>query len=128
MGSYTGEIDFSNKYITIWGQGGTLLDAAGGGRFFSGSGAGSWLVLHGVVLQNGAADSTTVSLGITFHTHYLLALSERFWPKELSQIFAPIPGGPHGIRGTIHASTVMTESAMSRNIALRAQMQQIVVM
>jgi hypothetical protein len=78
MGSYTGEIDFSNKYITIWGQGGTLLDAAGGGRFFAGSGAGSWLVLHGVVLQNGAADSM-VSLGITFHAHYLLASSERFY-------------------------------------------------
>jgi hypothetical protein len=45
MGSYTGEIGFSGKAITIWGQG-KLLDTAGGGRFFSGQ-VGS-LELHDV--------------------------------------------------------------------------------
>jgi hypothetical protein len=55
MGSYTSEISeisFSGKNITIWGQG-KVLDASGGGRFFNGNGAGSLLVLHDVVLQNG---------------------------------------------------------------------------
>jgi hypothetical protein len=54
MGSYSGEIDFGGKAITIWGQG-KFLDAAGGGRFFSGNGAGSFLELHDAVLQNGDA-------------------------------------------------------------------------
>jgi hypothetical protein len=52
MASYTGEIDFSGKTITIWGQG-KVLDASGGGRFFSGVGAGSFLELHDAVLQDG---------------------------------------------------------------------------
>jgi hypothetical protein len=55
MGSYIGEIDFSGKAITIWGQG-QVLDASGGGRFFKGIGAGSSLELHDVVLQNGKPD------------------------------------------------------------------------
>jgi hypothetical protein len=54
MGSYSGEIDFSGKAITIWGQG-KVLDASGGGRFFNGGGAGSFLELHDAVLQNGGA-------------------------------------------------------------------------
>jgi hypothetical protein len=58
MGSYSGEIDFSGKAITIWGQG-KVLDASGGGRFFIGDGAGSFLELHDAVLQNG--DAVTVS-------------------------------------------------------------------
>jgi hypothetical protein len=58
MGSYNGEIDFSGKTITIWGQG-KVLDASGGGRFFSGVGAGSFLELHEAVLQNGQADSVS---------------------------------------------------------------------
>jgi hypothetical protein len=56
MGSYTSEISFSGKAITIWGQG-KVLDASGGGRFFSGSGTGSFLELHDAVLQNGSASS-----------------------------------------------------------------------
>jgi hypothetical protein len=56
MGSYSGEIEFSGKAITIWGQGySTVLDASGGGRFFNGGGAGSFLELHDAVLQNGDA-------------------------------------------------------------------------
>jgi hypothetical protein len=54
MGSYTGEISFSSKAITLWGQE-KVLDAAGEGRFFSGDGAGSFLELHDAVLQNGEA-------------------------------------------------------------------------
>jgi hypothetical protein len=56
MGSYSGrgEIEFSGKAITIWGQG-KVLDASGGGRFFIGEGAGSFLELHDAVLQNGNA-------------------------------------------------------------------------
>jgi hypothetical protein len=67
MGSYTSAVSFSDKTITIWGQG-KFLDAAGGGRFFSGNGAGSSLELHDAVLQNGNADSDNVSS--SFHLHY----------------------------------------------------------
>jgi hypothetical protein len=52
MGSYSGEIGFSGKAITIWGQE-KVLDASGGGRFFIGEGAGSLLELHDAILQNG---------------------------------------------------------------------------
>jgi hypothetical protein len=58
MGSYSGEIDFSGKAITIWGQG-NALDASGEGRLFIGEGASSFLELHDVVLQNGDADSVS---------------------------------------------------------------------
>jgi hypothetical protein len=54
MGSYSGEISFSGKAITIWGQG-NVLDASGGGSFFIGEGSGSFLELHDAVLQNGDA-------------------------------------------------------------------------
>jgi predicted outer membrane repeat protein len=52
MGSYTGEIDFSGKAITIWGHG-KVLDASAPGRLFKGDGVGSFLELHDAVLQNG---------------------------------------------------------------------------
>jgi hypothetical protein len=61
MGSYSGEISFSGKAITLWGQGKvldaahTMLDAAGGGRFFISESAGSFLELHDALLQNGYA-------------------------------------------------------------------------
>jgi hypothetical protein len=58
MGSYTSEINFSGKAITIWGQG-KVLDALGVGRFFRGGGAGSFLELHHAVLQNGNADDVS---------------------------------------------------------------------
>jgi hypothetical protein len=58
MGSYSGEISFSGKTISIWGQG-TVLDASGGGRFFNGNGVDSLLELHDVVLQNGQADAVS---------------------------------------------------------------------
>jgi hypothetical protein len=54
MGSYTGEISFSSKMITIWGLG-KVLDAFGGGRFFEATGADSFLELRNAVLQNGQA-------------------------------------------------------------------------
>jgi hypothetical protein len=56
MASYSSPIVFSGKTITIWGQG-KVLDAAQGGRFFEGVGAGSFLELHDAVLQNGSAMS-----------------------------------------------------------------------
>jgi hypothetical protein len=52
MGSYTSEISFSGKAITIWGQG-KVLDASRGGRLFRADSAGSFLELHDAVLQNG---------------------------------------------------------------------------
>jgi hypothetical protein len=58
MGSYNGEISFSGKTISIWGQG-TVLDASGGGRFFTGNGFDSLLELHEVVLQNAQSDSVS---------------------------------------------------------------------
>ena len=58
MGSYSGEISFSGKAITIWGQG-KVLDASEGGRFFNGGGAGSFLELHDAVLQNGDAEKVS---------------------------------------------------------------------
>jgi predicted outer membrane repeat protein len=59
MGSYSGEIDFSGKTITICAQG-KVLDASGywySGLYFNGNGAGSLLELHDVVLQNGQSGS-----------------------------------------------------------------------
>jgi hypothetical protein len=72
MGSYTGEIDFSGKTITIWGQE-KVLDASLGGRFFYGQGGGLLLELHDVVLQNGqvSGDGGALLLGnanVEIHT------------------------------------------------------------
>ena len=72
MGSYSGEIDFSGKAITIWGQE-KVLDAAGGGHFFYGDSADSFLELHDAVLQNG--DAADVS-GWNASRHAVLEL---FW-------------------------------------------------
>jgi hypothetical protein len=46
------QIDFSGVTCVVKGQGQTL-DAKGAGGFFWGSGAGSSLELHGVILKNG---------------------------------------------------------------------------
>jgi hypothetical protein len=55
MGSYTSEIVFGGKTISIWGQG-KVLDASGDGRFFNQQVSyDSFLELHDVVLQNGQA-------------------------------------------------------------------------
>ena len=61
MGSYTKAIDFSGKVLVIWG-GNATLDAAGNGQFFSGHGSKgkTSLELHGLVMQNGAADDVSV--------------------------------------------------------------------
>jgi hypothetical protein len=58
VGAYSSEISFSSKNITLWGQG-KVLDASGGGRIFEGEGAGSFLELHDVVLQNGEANGVS---------------------------------------------------------------------
>jgi hypothetical protein len=60
--SYPGEIDFSGKVCVIRGNGKTL-DAGGNveanvltgksGRFFTGTGTGSSLEVHGLTLRNG---------------------------------------------------------------------------
>jgi hypothetical protein len=64
IGSYTNEISFSGKTITLWGQG-KILDAGASGRFFKGEGAGSFLEVHDVVLQNSYANDQ-VSLLLSF--------------------------------------------------------------
>jgi hypothetical protein len=43
----------------------------------------------------GSTIQGSVSLRFSFRLHYFSAPSEHFLPKELSQIFAPIPGGSH---------------------------------
>jgi hypothetical protein len=77
MGWYSGEISFSGKTISIWGQG-KILDASGGGRFFRGDVAGSFLELHDAVLQNG--DAAEVS-GWSASRHAVLEL---FWEPALT--------------------------------------------
>jgi hypothetical protein len=37
-----------------------------------------------------------VRLSVSFHLHYFSAPAEHLLRKELSEIFAPIPGGGHG--------------------------------
>ena len=61
MGDYTEAIDFSGKVLVIWGSNATL-DATGKGRFFTGDGSKgkTSLELHGLVMQNGAADEVSV--------------------------------------------------------------------
>jgi hypothetical protein len=54
MGLYSGQIDFSGRMITLWGQG-KILDAGGSGILFYSAAAGSSLELHNAVLQNGAS-------------------------------------------------------------------------
>ena len=57
--SYPGEIDFSGKVCVIRGNGKTL-DAGGAGRFFTSSGTGSSLEVHGLPLvQHGVLISAT---------------------------------------------------------------------
>jgi hypothetical protein len=48
----------------------------------------------------GSTTQGYVSLLFSFHLHYFSAPSEHFLPKELSQIFTPIPGAPHGTSST----------------------------
>jgi hypothetical protein len=115
MGSYTTEISFSGKTITLWGQG-KILDAGGSGRFFNGEGAGSFLELHDVFLQNGYADDDDLVVCLLcyllrFHLHYFSAPSKQFLPKELPQFFAPIPGGPHA---TCRVALLKSKMAISR--------------
>jgi hypothetical protein len=55
MGSYTSEISFSGRMVTLWGQG-KVLDASGIGQFFKGTYGDSLLEVHDAVLQSGSAD------------------------------------------------------------------------
>jgi hypothetical protein len=52
MGPYTEQCVFSGRKLTVQCNGATL-DAAKNGRFFTGSGSGSALELHGCTLQSG---------------------------------------------------------------------------
>jgi predicted outer membrane repeat protein len=54
--SYTEQINFSGKACVVIGNG-TTVDAGNRGRFFYGSGAGSSLEVHGLVLKNGYAST-----------------------------------------------------------------------
>jgi hypothetical protein len=59
-------------------------------------------------------------VGISFLLYYFSALSEHFLPKEISQIFAPIPGGPHvTYRGALFMSGVVLfwRSTTQRSLA-----------
>jgi hypothetical protein len=47
------------------------------------------------LLGTGSTKQGAVSLLFGFHLHYFSALSDNVLPKEISQIFAPIPGGAH---------------------------------
>jgi hypothetical protein len=62
---YPGQIDFSGKTCVVIGQGQTL-DAKGAGRFFFGSGAGSSLEVHGLILKNGNEVSGHVLVSTNF--------------------------------------------------------------
>jgi hypothetical protein len=48
-----------------------------------------------ILLGMGSTKQSWVSLLFRFHLHYYSALSKHFLPKELSQIFALIPGAGH---------------------------------
>jgi predicted outer membrane repeat protein len=61
MGSYSGEIDFSGKAITVECSGATL-DAASHGRFFYGKGSGSSLTLRQCSLTRGRSDTAIYPL------------------------------------------------------------------
>jgi hypothetical protein len=67
---YAGQISFSRVTCVVKGQGQTL-DAKGAGRIFYGSGAGSSLELHGVVLKNGNLVGV-VRLVASVHMRYFL--------------------------------------------------------
>jgi hypothetical protein len=75
---YSGEINFSGKTCVVIGQGQTL-DAGKSWRFFYGSGAGSSLEVHGLVLKNGKVYSD---------------VSEKCWSTEVS-LFVLHVLGPH---------------------------------
>jgi hypothetical protein len=46
-------------------------------------------------------------VNVSFLLHYFLAPAEHFLPKELSQIFAPIPGGGHATSRGVQSSLRM---------------------
>jgi hypothetical protein len=85
---YAGQINFSGKTCVVIGHGQTL-DAGKSGRFFYGSGAGSSLEVHGLVLKNGKAE-----------------VSEKCWSAEVSLFFLHVLG-PHiqllGRRSHLHS-------------------------
>ena len=93
--SYPGEISVSaGKTCEIHGNGKTL-DAGGEGRIFKVTGTGSYLEVHNLSLINGAV-STVSKFAIRLNIYVLkidAAPPAHFLRKELSQIFAPIPGG-----------------------------------
>ena len=77
--SYTEQIDFSGKTCVVIGNGKTL-DAGNTGRFFYGSGAGSSLEVHNLVLMNGSASDVS-----NFKAVF----------RETSLNFPPCPGAGH---------------------------------
>jgi hypothetical protein len=52
-----------------------------------------------MLLGLGSTAQGYVSLLFSFHLYYFSDLSEYILPNELSQIFAPIPGGGHELLG-----------------------------
>jgi hypothetical protein len=64
------------------------------------------------LLGTGSTKQRSVSLLFGFHLHYFSA------PKEISQIFAPIPGGG---RATSRAELFMLMKQMSRSTPARSR-------
>jgi hypothetical protein len=78
----------AGKTCVIQGNG-KILDAGGGGRIFKVTGTGSSLQVHNLALINGAASGVS-KFAIRLNR---CCSTAHFLRKELSQIFAPIPGG-----------------------------------
>jgi hypothetical protein len=55
-----------------------------------------WLLLLQIFSDCNTNWAQYYGVSFSFHLHYFSALSEKFLRKELSQFFAPIPGGAHG--------------------------------
>jgi hypothetical protein len=63
-----------------------------------------------ILLGMGSTKQGWVSLLFHLHLQYFSTLSEHFLPKGLSQIFAPIPGGPHG---TIYNAPLLVQYGLA---------------
>jgi predicted outer membrane repeat protein len=119
---YSGLINFSGKTCKIIGQG-QVLDAKGAGRFFYGSGAGSSLEVHGLVLKNGmggdgGGGAIKLEGDIDFEAIYLdsdSGVELKFYDSTFESNTASSPGGAiyavYGARVEIHTSEFKSNKA-----------------
>jgi hypothetical protein len=93
MGLYSGQIEFSGKAITIWGQE-KVLDAGRGGQIFNGYGADSFLELHDAVLQNGSVGAIVAAYAnVEIHGTTFLNNTSDMWDSRCGSCYeasAPI--------------------------------------